>query len=643
MNAKEYSLKWKTIFFVSIICGILLLFLTFFNNIPEVVAFFAITILILITTPIDEEFVKQILSKKNLRKGTLVELFLTFTHFIYVLYFYSPFLKNEYKGSVDKLAFMLILSAILFVMAIPAYSFVVIYLSDNYRSDLKERVYGFVLSDKFGRICFTLAVISILIQIRYAFSLDIIPDEAFSLALAEYSYGDAIKLTAQDVHPPIYYIILKTCIDIVHFVFPKFNVIYIAKLASFIPYILIFIVCNTKVKNLWGNNVASLCMLCSVGFPNVLNSILEIRMYGWSMFFVFSAFLEFCFVIKYEKTENWLLFMFYSLFAAYTHYFACVAVALFYIAALIYFLVKKDGAQLKNWFLVAIFTVLLYLPWFLVLITQLVTIKGGYWIEKPKLVDIKDFLIYAFTGRPMLMSSIVFLFIIIKRYCKKDIETDKLILAISAYITTVWTMLLGFSVSILFKPVFISRYMIPSLLCMWCGFILMARLTEKRFWQAFIALNILCISVFGIYSFDKEEHNKLIETNEFMEFIDDISENENTIFVTDTAHAYGGLPALTDAKTYFIYYDNNGIDTDALNTSINILVDVFGEDRLGVMFSESDFMPYVNENYNIYYVKTFLGVTNMDVDNSDLFNYEYIGRYRLGYDIMDFYRVTAKK
>lgn len=39
-------------------------------------------------------------------------------------------------------------------------------------------------------------------------------DEAYSIWIAKYNLSDLIQITAQDVHPPLYYLILKLFVSI---------------------------------------------------------------------------------------------------------------------------------------------------------------------------------------------------------------------------------------------------------------------------------------------------------------------------------------------------------------------------------------------------------------------------------------------
>ena len=58
-------------------------------------------------------------------------------------------------------------------------------------------------------LAITISLITVMCQIKEALSYDIWVDEAFSLRMIQHPYRRIIQLTAQDVHPPLYYIILK--------------------------------------------------------------------------------------------------------------------------------------------------------------------------------------------------------------------------------------------------------------------------------------------------------------------------------------------------------------------------------------------------------------------------------------------------
>ena len=54
-------------------------------------------------------------------------------------------------------------------------------------------------------------------SLTLCFSSDIWYDELFTVGMIEHSYGDLIGFTARDVHPPLYYCIVKLFVDLCKF------------------------------------------------------------------------------------------------------------------------------------------------------------------------------------------------------------------------------------------------------------------------------------------------------------------------------------------------------------------------------------------------------------------------------------------
>lgn len=102
------------------------------------------------------------------------------------------------------------------------------------------------------KILYYLIPISILIWcMQMVFNNSIWLDEAFSLSMIEQSFVDIIKNTAIDVHPPLYYIIVKF---IVHFIsiFNENNIIQVCKFISIIPIGILILISYKEVSKLFG-------------------------------------------------------------------------------------------------------------------------------------------------------------------------------------------------------------------------------------------------------------------------------------------------------------------------------------------------------------------------------------------------------
>lgn len=216
----------------------------------------------------------------------------------------------------------------------------------------------------------------------------IIGDETFSMKLAEHGYGEIVSLTARDVHPPLYYFLLKAVVDVSSAL--SVHPVTAGKLASVLPFLLLAVVFCTKVRKQYGNMAAALSLLCVAGMPQMMKFAVEIRMYSWGMFFLVLMWLAFCDIVTEQGRRAYVAFTVFGVLAAYTHYFACLAAGYLYLALFGYFLVK-ERAKLKYWLGCGVITVLCYLPWLPVLRRQVSGVQEGYWIEEISLGTLVDY------------------------------------------------------------------------------------------------------------------------------------------------------------------------------------------------------------------------------------------------------------
>ncbi|MBO5093019.1 MAG: hypothetical protein J6C33_01535, partial [Lachnospiraceae bacterium] len=222
----------------------------------------------------------------------------------------------------------------------------------------------------------------------------LIGDETFSMKLVENSFSEIIRLTALDVHPPLYYILLKVVVELGNLV--SLNPVISGKLASILPFLLLGVVSMTKIRKRFGGFAASFFFMSIMGMPQMMNYSVNIRMYSWGMFFVVMAFLAFCDIILENKFKPAILqFIIYSVMAAYTHYFACIGIAFLYFALLLYWY-RYHREKIKTWFLCAAIICICYLPWIPIVYRQVGGVKEGYWIEPITLTSIIQFFQFLF-------------------------------------------------------------------------------------------------------------------------------------------------------------------------------------------------------------------------------------------------------
>ncbi|MDR3291886.1 MAG: hypothetical protein LBT10_07035, partial [Methanobrevibacter sp.] len=225
---------------------------------------------------------------------------------------------------------------------------------------------------------FTLSIVSLLIMLKVGLNQSIWEDEAYTLNLISKSFIDMVfTIAGHDVHPPLYYLILKSVFQFFSLFLPlkTFNAVFtfnsnyllnviVAKLTSTIPLFLLFIFSFTRLRKDFGWLISGIFAFCIITMPNIMNYGLEIRMYSWAMLFVtLSFYYSYKITIESSKT-NWGMFIIFSLMGAYTHYYGTLAIAIINLILLLNIFLK-NREKIKNWAISTTIITLGYIPWIL--------------------------------------------------------------------------------------------------------------------------------------------------------------------------------------------------------------------------------------------------------------------------------------
>lgn len=455
-----------------------------------------------------------------------------------------------------------------------------------------------VSSDWIHKSCLLLAAVGILSQISASVNLDIWADESFSLSMIMHSYPEIVALTAADVHPPLYYFILKFFVDIVHSAAPAIPVIYLAKIASAIPFWLILVLLFTKVRKNKGEYAADISAVCLMGAPFLAPYAVEIRMYSWALFFVFAAYLAFCDIVETEKFKHWAAFVAFSLAAAYTHYFSCVAVALLHLALLVYYL-KMNRKKLKHWLFAALVTAAGYLPWLFVFIKQATAVSQEYWISAITPSTILSYAIAVTDNVLLLIVCIVAFWFLFTRTRKEHMTNPDTIEALTAFFIPIGTVFVGVLASVLIRPVFIIRYIVPGLMCLWFGVVYATVLkrNETLKFLLWIMLGLFCFS--NIMSFTYNQTKRAIKAKEAADFL---SSNENAILITTNSLVLVAAVGMC-SNTCYLYTgtEENATYSEPLNP---LIFSACGFQRIGEIDSLSDSKKLFHSGAKIYCLDT---------------------------------------
>lgn len=198
-------------------------------------------------------------------------------------------------------------------------------------------------------------------------------DEGFSIRLAQMSISEMIAKTSTDVHPPLFYLLAQ----LLYHIFGNHGFTY--HLSALLPYGILLILSCTVIKKWFGVIPSAIFItMMSVSQAAVTYNV-EVRMYSLAALLVLGSYLSLYKIYTDNRPADWICFCLTSLGAAYTHYYALLAVAFFYLMLLP--LLFKDRHVLKRIIVAYIGTVIGYLPWFFYLLSGFVQTADGWWLE----------------------------------------------------------------------------------------------------------------------------------------------------------------------------------------------------------------------------------------------------------------------
>lgn len=285
-------------------------------------------------------------------------------------------------------------------------------------------------------------------------------DENYTWELIHHSFSRIIYYDSMDVHPPLYYLLLKVFVDITTFWTSYLPLkILFARFFSIIIFIMSF--CYLRkisfLLNISNNIIVQWILVLML--PNVLGwnfqlqQLTDIRMYTLAtLFFI----IEFYYLMKYDKSKkdyNLIIATTFSILAMYTHYYAALFSGILYLIYLLRYILKNSKKSLLKIFICGFVMIISYIPWMPVLLTQMSS-KATYWITNgQELTNIEHFFLII----------LIFLYPFMKLFKSSHnslIRDQLIILFLVTFLGIIFIIAYG-----LFKsPIFQYKYMFPILL-----------------------------------------------------------------------------------------------------------------------------------------------------------------------------------
>lgn len=398
-------------------------------------------------------------------------------------------------------------------------------------------------------------------------------DEAFSAYIVQFNFWDIANFTANDVHPPLYYWLLKIWSDLFGTTDLALRSLSIFFGAGAI------ITAFFLSRKLFGRSVALLSTLFLTLSPMAIRYSDEARMYMLTALIVFAATYVLVKAMETKKRSTWLVYGVLISLGMWTHYFT----ALVWIAHWVWRagVIKKAGIKArefkqkffsKDWILAHVVAIGLFLPWAYAMLYQMTVVQAaGFWIGPVSMDTPSNYFTNVFyylqhgQAQSWLALAIIAILIILivsipKAYKALKLEGKKSFLLISAVAWVPPVLLFVLSMPPL-RSSFVERYLVPSAMAfsIFLAIVLVYGTRNWKIWQRIgTVMVIVAMMIFGItnvfyYGNYNKNSNVNIFTRQVVDEIHKVAQPGEPIVMNSPWTFYETVPYENDAhKVYFI-------------------------------------------------------------------------------------------
>ena len=199
---------------------------------------------------------------------------------------------------------------------------------------------GFKISDLIGIICILIGAGVLIRTACFVMSADIWFDELFTVELAVKPLGEMLELAAQDVHPPLYYILVKMVYIILNPILSAHispassatvvsvasasSAVVAAKITSLIPYLGTAAYLLTFIRKKYGLAASGFAFLLIETMPHMSEYMVEARMYSWCAFCLLAMYIHAVEYVDTYTTKHSIFMLIYGVAAMYLHYYGLI-------------------------------------------------------------------------------------------------------------------------------------------------------------------------------------------------------------------------------------------------------------------------------------------------------------------------------
>ncbi len=334
-------------------------------------------------------------------------------------------------------------------------------------------------------------------------------DEAYSIDLIQRSYGDIIKFTAADAHPPLYYFLLKAWSSV--FGMGEISLRAFSSVAGGLSVIFGALL----LEKLFGRKTALYSLPFLVLAPFLIRYNFEIRMYALASLIGVAATYTMVRAVYDKSGKHWVFYAFLVALGMYTLYFT----ALLFIAHVLWLAWRwfrqpnRQKLLVQPWLRAYLGSFLLFIPWLPTFIDQFIHPVGSgvaHYVGYSDVVGILSYsLLYkapwqmgAWQNLGILAVLVVLLALYIKVWRVANKDTKSKLALVTIYSLVPFAILTLLSVPPL-SPRYLERYMSHVLIGLYlligaCFGLAAAKGRKLRWLAAYVF--IIGLSIYGLFN-----------------------------------------------------------------------------------------------------------------------------------------------
>lgn len=302
-------------------------------------------------------------------------------------------------------------------------------------------------------------------------------DEAYAANLIRHDVDSIFQvLTLEENHPPLYYLWLKLFAESFGYSAPVYH------FASYVPFVIGIILAVTLLRKHFGSLPAAFFVIISGLSAPCLEYNMEIRMYALAFLGMAGAFYCAYRIFDGSRGAAWIGMVFWSLVAAYSHYYALVAAGILMFVTFVGAFLKFRGKIWIKGLLSLLVFVAAYMPWLSQLFRATKSVSGNWWMTEIDTVG--QCLTMIFCGQSMakiilLLAAGLFLLLLLAESAIFSMKRgeEKTVIRITTpsaagwsphtwtvaagLLTILGTLVFAYGISVLMTPLLTGRYLYP--------------------------------------------------------------------------------------------------------------------------------------------------------------------------------------